>query len=113
MQTDKVTVSVDLSFLTQRDVDELKDCGYTNPADLLRIDFAAKECSYKEYNVAKYGDYKGHCISREDALELLGREDFLSGISYAALDVFHHSYIPYTTHEDGVTPSVLFDCSRI
>lgn len=79
----KMTVELETRFLTQEDCEWLIDCGHPFE-DLKQIDRATAECNYKDFNPDLYGDQKEHRISRKKAIEKLGRETYLSGISRAA-----------------------------
>lgn len=112
MKTRKVTltVSVEVSTLTQEDCNSLIEYGYM-PDDMEQIDRGCRECVYKDWNPAKYGDQREHRISRKKAIELLGKEEYLSGIGRAS---FHCSCgRNYGTALDGEGyPYVSFDLSK-
>lgn len=82
--------------LTKQDRRTLKDWGY-NPKDINQIEIAT--------SLTKY-EYKGKLICDEKAAKLLGREEYLSGISRSA---FHWSASRDTP--DGETVS--FDSSAL
>lgn len=109
----KVTLSVEIevSTLTQQDCYQLIDWGHT-PDDIPQIDRGVRECVYKEYNPEKYGDYREHRISRKKAIDVLGREKFLSGISRAAFHMSCERSYGKPQEPEGEMPHVCFDLSK-
>lgn len=77
--------------LTQDDIALLRDWGETNNDDIRQIE----RCASKKWTKYELIDYKQKIrkkISREEAIEILGREEWLSGIQRCA---FHCSAVRY------------------
>lgn len=83
--------------LSNNDVIYLKDLGYTDTRSLKQIETAAGQTVYI---------LEGRRISGKQAVEILGRKAYLSGISRSA---FHRSAVRET--ENG--GMVFFDSSRL
>ena len=84
--------------LTNEDNEYLRKLGYEDK-DFKQIIMAMKVTTYKL-------DIGGR-ISRKRAIELLGRENFLSGISRSAFHYTAYRIVPETTC------GMLFDSSRL
>lgn len=80
--------------LTRKDMAVLRSCGYDR-REYKQIEVCANICIYTDNN--------GHTMSYKDAIEILGREQFLSGISRAA---FH-----WSSYREENASGVYFDCS--
>lgn len=82
--------------LTKSEIETLNKWGYPDK-DILQIEQAIKIC--------KYWDENDKRVSRKKTIEMLGREEWLSGIARAA---FHWDSV---RGEEGNT--ILFDCSKL
>lgn len=85
---------MDNFVLTRKDMAILREFGH-NRSEYKQITECANMCVYRD------GD--GHTISYKDAIDILGRENFLSGISRAA---FH-----WTCSRETNGVWISFDCS--
>lgn len=86
--------------LTQSDINLLKNWGHPD-SDIRQIEEATAVTSYTLIE----GDEKEEKISRNEAMSVLGREDYLSGISRSA---FH-----WTSMRGKEGRQVYFDSSRL
>lgn len=85
------------NFLTKEETQMLLNWGHLQQ-DIPQIEEAIKICRLEDKNDKR--------ISRKRAIEILGRKDFISGISRAA---FH--WTASRTNDEG--ESVYFDCSKL
>ena len=79
--------------LTRKDMAVLRSWGHDRK-EYKQIEVCANICIYTDNNE--------HTMSYKDAIEILGREQFLSGISRAA---FH-----WTSYREDHASGVYFDC---
>ena len=87
--------------LTNDDKHFLLDCGYETE-DFPQIECASRKTVYEEYN----GENKPKKVSIKRAIEILGRKEFLSGLSRSA---FHWTAL--RENDDNVCIS--FDSSKL
>ena len=89
--------------LSNKDKKYLRDIGHTD-MDFNQIENASRYTKYEFFNVNDESIVTK--ISQKQAIEILGRETFLSGLGRSA---FHSSAVRYNSDD---TIAVVFDSSR-
>lgn len=94
--------------LTEDDIALLREWGETNDDDIRQIE----RCTSEKWTKYELTDKKqGICkkISREEAIEILGREEWLSGMQRCA---FHCSAVRYPNNDEESGIYVFFDAYK-
>ena len=97
-----------MAFLTQEDISLLKSWNYPDE-DIPQIERNAHACVYTVFYKVP-ADQKSKRISRKKALEVLGRENFLSGLARSA---FHWSAVREGDKINASETAVLFDARKL
>ena len=94
--------------LTEDDIALLREWGETNDDDIKQIERCASE-KWTKYELTDYKQEIRKKISREEAIEILGRERWLSGMQRCA---FHCSAVRYQGDGREDDLFVLFDAYK-
>lgn len=93
--------------LTKEDKEYLKENGFTE-SDFEQIEKVTAK-SKTTYRVVNLSNGKSHTITRERAIEILGRENWLSGIARSA---FHFTAVRENKPAKDIHYNVYFDSTR-